>query len=164
MHRGRLTIASLLGAVIFCGIILAGLRSGSTDWFKSIYTATFVALVYSAIAARYRGPFWYGFAVAGWAYFLIGFGPWINAAPGTDPQQAVNRDIVTSVVPHFVSGTMSMRDPPLQPGGGRPVANFFFQPEWSNRDGICHSVLTIVFAFLGGLVSRKLAGRSSTDR
>ncbi len=164
MHRGRLTIASLLGAILFCGIILAGLRSGSNDWFKSIYTATFVVLVFSAIAARYRGPFCYGFAVAGWAYFVIGFGPWIGAPAGPYPLQAVNRNIVTSVVLEFVSGTMSMRDPRPLPGAGGPVANLVFQPQWSNRDGICHSVLTILFAFLGGFVSRKLARRAIEPR
>jgi hypothetical protein len=159
MRRGRLTIASLSGAVIYCGIIFAGLRSGSNDWFKSIYTLTFVTLVFAAIAARYRGPFWYGFAIAGWAYFIIGFGPWIGAPIGSEPQQAVNRNLVTSVVLEFVSGTMSMRDARPQPGAGAPVANLIFQPQWSNRDGICHSALTVTFAFLGGFVSRTLARR-----
>jgi hypothetical protein len=161
MNRGRLTIGSLLGAIIFFGIIFAGLRSGSNDWFKSIYTLTFVTLVFSAIAARYRGAFWYGFAVAGWAYFIVGFGPWIGAPPGSEPLQAVNRNIVTSVVLEFVSGTMSMLDPRPQPGAGGPVANLVFQPQWSNRDGICHSVLTIFSALLGGLVSKRLARRPS---
>jgi hypothetical protein len=38
MHRGRMTIGRLLLAIMFFGIIFAGLRSGSNDWFKVIYT------------------------------------------------------------------------------------------------------------------------------
>ncbi len=34
MHHGRFTIARLLGSIMFFGIVLAGLRSGSNDWFK----------------------------------------------------------------------------------------------------------------------------------
>src|SRR5262245_25907390 len=104
MHHGRLTIAWLLAAIVVLGILFAGLRSGSNDWFKVIYTATFITLVYAAITARYRGAFWYGFAVAGWAYFLIGFGPRIGSPPGSEPLHAVNRNIVTSVVLEIVSG------------------------------------------------------------
>src|SRR4051812_23788071 len=110
MPRGRFTIGKLLGVITFCGILLAGLSSGSNDWFKSIYTLTFLTLVYAAIAARYRGPSWYGFAVAGWAYFVVGFGPWIGSPPGSEPLRAVNRNLDTAVVLEIVSGTMMRRD------------------------------------------------------
>ena len=96
--------------------------------------------------------------------FIIAFGPWIGGPPGSEPQQTVNRNIVTSVVLEIVSGTMSMRDPRPQPGAGVPVANLILQPQWSNRDGICHSVLTILFGFLGGFASRSLARRPSNER
>jgi hypothetical protein len=162
MHHGRFTIARLLGAIMFFGIVFAGLRSGSNDWFKLIYTLTFIMLVYATIAARYRGAFWYGFAVAGWAYFIIGFGPWIGSPPGSEPLRAVNRNLVSSVVLEIVSGTMSRRD--LAPSGaGGPATNMILQMHWANRDGICHSALTILFAFGGGIVSGVVARRPSTD-
>ncbi len=41
MHRGRMTIGRLVLAIMFFGVIFAGLRSGSNDWFKVIYTLTF---------------------------------------------------------------------------------------------------------------------------
>ena len=162
MHHGRFTIARLLCAIMFLGIVFAGLRSGSNDWFKMVYTLTFITLVYAAIAARYRGAFWYGFAVAGWAYFLVGFGPWIGSPPGSEPLRAVNRNIVTSVVLEIVSGTMSRSDSAPSATGG-PLPNMIRQMQWANRDGICHSALTILFALVGGIVSRIVARRSSTD-
>ncbi len=53
MHHGRLTIARLLGAIVVFGIFYAGLPSGSNDWFKLIYTLTFIAMVYAAIARAF---------------------------------------------------------------------------------------------------------------
>jgi hypothetical protein len=35
-----------------------------------------MALLTATVLARYRGAFWYGFAVFGWGYFLLGLGPW----------------------------------------------------------------------------------------
>jgi hypothetical protein len=162
MGRGRFTIARLLIAIVFFGIVLAGLRSGSNDSFKLIYTLTFITLIYSAIAARYRGAFWHGFAVAGWAYFIVAFGPWIGSPPGSFPLHTVNRNIVTSVILEIVSGTMSAIDA-ASPGAGGMPNNMIDQLRWANRDGICHSALTLVFATLGGLVSRRMARRPSTD-
>ncbi len=92
------------------GVILAGLRSGSNDWFKSIYSLTFLTLVYAAIAVKSRGAFWYGFAVAGWAYFIVGFGPWIGSPQGTQPLRAVNRNLITSIILEVVTDKLSDPD------------------------------------------------------
>ena len=159
MNRGRMTIGRLLLAIMFFGFIFASLGSGSNDWFKLIYTLTFISLVYAAIAARYRGAFWYGFAVAGWAaYFIVGFGPWIGSPPGSEPLRAVNRIIVTSVVLEIVSGNMPESEMPAADASGLE-SNMVRQMHWANRDGICHSALTILFAVVGGSVSRFLANR-----
>jgi hypothetical protein len=157
MRQSRLTIARMLGIIMLCGIVFAGLRSGSNDWFKLIYSLTFFALVYAAIAARYRGPFWYGCAVSGWAYFIVAFGPWIGSPPGSEPLRAVNRNLVTSVVLEVVSGTMSISDPPSSATG--LTAMMISQMHSANRDGICHCALTTLFAVAGGFVSSAMARR-----
>ena len=162
MRRGRSTIGRLLVAIMFFGVIFAGLRSGSNDWFKVIYTSTFFSLVYAAIAARYRGAFWFGFAVAGWAYFIVGFGPWIGSPPGSEPLRAVNRNIVTSVILEIVSGIMSTNET-LSAGNGSVASHMFREMHSANRDGICHSALTILFAVVGGSVSKSLAKRPTTQ-
>ena len=136
MRQSRFTIARMLGIIMLFGIVFAGLRSGSNDWFKLIYSLAFFALVYAAIAARYCGPFWYGFAVSGWAYFVIGFGPWIGSPPGSEPLRAVNRNLVTSVVLEVVSGSISIGDPPSSATG--LTAMMISQMHSANRDGICH--------------------------
>jgi hypothetical protein len=164
MRKNRFTIARLLGAIVVLAMIFAGLRSGSNDWFTLIYTLVFLTLVYSAIVARYRGAFWHGFAIAGWAYFLIGFGPWIGGLPAPEPQQAVNRNIVTSVVLEIVTGIMYRVDAAAL-GDALPPTDrasiMISNLRSANRDGICHSALTILFAWVGGFVSRTVAKRGS---
>ncbi len=160
MPRSRFTIAGLLGVIVILSMFFAGLRSGSNDWFKLIYTLVFLTLVFAAIAARYRGPFWYGFAVAGWAYFLIAFGPWIATHPGGEPLHAVNRNIVTSVVLEIVAAIMFRFDA-MATGGPVPVTDIasmmILKLREANRDGITHSALTILFALAGGWLARWMA-------
>jgi hypothetical protein len=162
MRKSRITIARLLGVIVILGMIFAGLRSGSNDWFKLIYTVVFLTLIFAAISARYLGAFWHGFAIAGWAYFLIGFGPWIGSPPGSEPLQAVNRNIVTSVVLEIVSAIMYRVDAAALGGAlppTDPASMMISQLRSANRDGICHGALTILFAFVGGFVARVVARR-----
>ena len=155
MARIRFSISHLLCLVGFLGLALAGLRSGSNDWFKSLYTLTFITLLYGAIAAQYPGAFWYGFAVVGWAYFLIGFGPWIGPSPGPG---AVNRDLVTSVIEEIVSGMLPASVPTRV--SDMQVWTMMRDLREANRNGICHSALTILFGIAGGLVARRLESRA----
>jgi hypothetical protein len=167
MPKSRMTIASLLGLIAIVAMILTALRSGSNDWFKLNYTLVFLTLVYAAIAARYRGPFWYGFAIAGWAYFLIAFGPWIGTQQVGHPQHAVNRNIVTSLFLEIVSAIMDRIDAISHAEGTPPVDSVSMMManlRSANRDGICHCSLTLLFACLGGFVSRTLAKREREAR
>ena len=69
-----------MSGVVVLALGLAVLRSGSFAWFRACYALTLLALLVAIIGARYRpggkGAFWFGFAVFGWGYFLIGIGPW----------------------------------------------------------------------------------------
>ncbi len=116
MERYRISIAGALGAVLYSALVLAAIKSGSNDWFKLIYSLTFVVLLYAAIAARYRGPFWHGFAVVGWAYFVVGFGAWI------DDGHEANESWSLLVVPGGTRITLAAR-------GGRPER---WRPELCN--------------------------------
>jgi hypothetical protein len=80
MGRHRFPIAALMAGVVFLALGLAVLRSGSFACFRASYAVTLLALLLAIVAARYlpsgEGAFWFGFAVFGWGYFLIGIGPW----------------------------------------------------------------------------------------
>jgi MFS family permease len=87
--RLRFSIASLLAAIIFCGVGLAALRSASALWASALFTIV-VALLSSAIPCTMasRGPHrltWAGLAVFGWIYLAIAFGPWPFSPDGPPP-------------------------------------------------------------------------------
>lgn len=154
MNRFRFSIASVLMAVVYIAILFAALKSGSNDWFKLVYTATFVMLLYGGIAARYRGPFWYGFAVVGWAFFLVGFGGWVdNPYPGRSGR-VINRNLISAIIPEIISGSLN------QPADSTKASSTMRQNEWANRDGVCHSGLTLIFGILGGLTARRVASNA----
>jgi hypothetical protein len=103
MGRLRIPLAGMLVAVVFAAMACAALRSGSSFWFGSFYTMTIVAL----IAARFRRgaerAFWYGFAVFGWGFFLLGSGRFMAPVFAMDGEvTGVNSTLFTSKVALFL--------------------------------------------------------------
>ncbi len=154
MVRFRVSLAALLLAVFYSGLIFAALRSGSESWARSIYTITAAVLIFATIAAKHRGVFWHGFAVAGAAYFLIGFGPWIPGAPGSEGR-GLNRNLSTAVV---IDAAVDAVIPPDQPPPGHNSSYYLDrESQKANLRGIVHSALTMVLATFGGAGARALA-------
>ena len=148
----RVSLASLFVAVLVCGILLAGLRSGSVGWFFVIYNATFVLLLFAALAARWRSAFWYGFAV------LAGATSWSGLGRTRDsPQGTINHYLPTSTIQTLVARTLTDTE--------RPISSSNYRVRITNRCGIGHCALTILFALCGGLIAIILdrkASRSSS--
>jgi hypothetical protein len=77
--RGRgVAVSGVMALILFTTLGLAGFRSGSEEWFRSLYTMTIIAMLWCALAAKFtRGPgsaFWYGAALFGGSYLILGFG------------------------------------------------------------------------------------------
>jgi hypothetical protein len=154
MVRFRVSLAGLLLVVLFAGLVLAALRSGSDAWARSIYTATAAALLFAGVAARYRGVFWHGFAVVGAGYFVVGFGPWVAGPPGAEGR-GLNRNLTTAVV---VDAVVEAIAPPDNPPPGHNT-DYYLAREGhkANLRGIAHSALTVMLAVGGGVGARVLA-------
>src|SRR5262245_1687641 len=145
MSGFRFSIAAVLALTLFAGLVFGALRSGATIWFQSIYTLTFVILLFAAIAARYRGAFWYGFAIVGWAYFVLGFGPW-NYSGG----YALSRGLLISSIAEKPAAFLQDERLPTK-----------VRDEYRlNRVGVCQISLTIPLALVGGVVSVLVASGS----
>ncbi len=165
--RWRVSMAGMLGVVLFSGLVLAALRSGSDPWFRTIYTVTAAALLYAAAVARSRGPSWGGFATVGLLYFVLGFGPWIIGPPGSEGR-GLNRNLATSALVEYATNAIAARDGP-PPGH---VTGYYLMVEGrkGNLNGILHSALTILLAAAGGVAARLAAtkagrrGASATRR
>lgn len=154
MVRFRISMAGMLLAVLFSGFVFAALRSGSDIWAQGIYSATAAVLLFAGIAAKHRGVFWHGFAVAGAGYFVIGFGPWIAGPPGSEGR-GLNRNLVTAIL---VDAVVEAVAPPDRPPPGHNSEYYVTrESQKANLRGITHSALTVILAVGGGAIARALA-------
>jgi hypothetical protein len=80
MKFPRFSIASLLVAVAIFAIGMACLMFASTPWAGMLLSVTLGALTLALLGVFYRRgerrAFWAGFALCGWVYMTLSFGPW----------------------------------------------------------------------------------------
>ena len=158
MKRFRFTLAQLIAVVLVVGFGFAAMRSGSDLCLRLSWTFTASVLLAAAIAARYRGAFWYGFAMVGWGYFLLGSVAWTGMQHTQFPDHAtLNRMLFSndlnvylcSYVPEFhTEGFSSNLD----------------VERCRNIEVICHSLLTLAFAPIGGMLALLIAGQNRDER
>jgi hypothetical protein len=147
--KPRLSILGLMAVVAIIAVGFSAMRSGSDPWFRAVYTMTVVVLLAAAIAARSRGAFWFGFASVGWGYFLLGLGSTFNTMDSNSlADRAPNHNLLTNqvlrravVYLHHDPATAYMRR------GAGSVDLFRVR---ANSVGSGHSMLTLLFAFVGG--------------
>jgi hypothetical protein len=180
--KGRMTVAQLMGVVAIAGLAAWAFRSGTDYSFKVVYTATVFGLIVAAVAARYRGPFWYGFAIAGWAYFLIGFNP-PTVLPGVGfgttlyPQhRQINPALLSSLYLQEMCIVL-VAEPkalPVDPAATMQRKNELTirysqdKSAWDlkigNIVGIGHSLLTVLIGTIGGWTARLLCAPSPASK
>ena len=82
MKFPRFSIASLLVTVAICAIGMACLMFASTPWAGMLLSVTLAALTLALLGVFYRRgerrAFWAGFALCGWIYMTMSFGPWFK--------------------------------------------------------------------------------------
>lgn len=183
MKHIRFTIAGLLGVILVLGIGFAGLRESSDPCESGLFTLTIGVLLISILAAIHRlgskRAFWIGFALFGWTYLGLALVPSIesrlittkglaslasrvagdsvvqgifgwNSSSNKPPENNIAFDVANSSqpAPVYVKGTIE--DITVLAGvvgSGGTTENFV---------RIGHSLLTLIAALLGGLLSRHL--------
>ena len=82
MKRLQISIAALILVIVVFAFVLTALRTASDLWYGDLYTFSAAILLTSVVASRFRRgnerAFWFGFAVFGWGFFLLGSGPWLS--------------------------------------------------------------------------------------
>ncbi len=150
-------LASIL-TIVALAIAFTALKTASNLWYSTFYTFTTILLLSAVIAARFRRgsekAFWFGFAVFGWCFFVLGLGPW--PSPGDDEGDgigiAVNRNLLTSRVILFLV-------PYLRTETGNLEA---LDKITTNTIGIAHLLITLTMAIVGGMIAvliRRRRGR-----
>ncbi len=188
--RPRISIAALMGFVGIFGVGLAAFRYPSKLWGSFLISITVGALVVGTLGALFhRGlpqKFWAGYAICGWFYLLVHFGPWFREEMAPFLFTTACLDLI---YPHVaaVEQTTAMADPTSGAvyglaggfGGGASTAPAStIWEHWTGIDGadsgfrlvndfgvtrstpfelIGHSLLALLFAYLGGLTARRFA-------
>jgi hypothetical protein len=143
------SIHALVLVVAAFAMAFAGLRTASKLWYNVLYTFTAFLLLTAVLAARYRRgyerAFWFGFAVFGWGFFLLGYKPWINAfeALDEDTDTPLNSKLLTTrvillLLPHL-----------------RRAANDLgaIDDITQTTIGIAHLLMTLFVGIAGGLIA-----------
>jgi hypothetical protein len=153
-----------MAGIALAAFFLAALRAGSSAWFHGAYTLTFGMLLAAVLAARYRGAFWFGFAVFGWGYFLVGHGAWSARPPMSDGELGLNSKLLMSEYLENLCFTL-VREPDVpfgHPNYERRYADYADRVKQTLGIGFC--LLTLVVAILGGIASAIFAARGTRGR
>jgi hypothetical protein len=168
--KARPTVLGLMGVVACIAIALAAVRSNDQLSAAVVFALTFLILCTSTLVALYRRGAWAGFAVFGWAQFLI-CQP--NTAPPVGATSLSNGIAYRLLIRHHGTGQEIPRltyQPPefttvLDIGDGKPIlvseskqvhAHRGFIPVHGLRACLCLSSLLagLLGAAVGGLIAR----------
>lgn len=167
MTGTRFSIASLLIALAVLGFALVALNPPSLLKADLLKVATACILLTALLAAinfaESRRAFWLGFALFGWFYFVVAF----TAALPTirHPIERPLREIRNAVWGTRVTAPVSQLG---QPQSGFDVfydhkaGQILTVPAWEYGFGeTAHCLANLAFAFMGGMVGRRLAARAA---
>src|SRR5258708_6300527 len=106
----RFRILSLMGLISTLALGMAALRYPSSMWASAIFTLALVAFTIATLVARFgkRGGFAVGFAICGWLYMGLAFGPWFEDHMGHRLLSTAILDVLYSHV--------AVPQPPMGPG------------------------------------------------
>lgn len=167
MHRTQLSLAGLMGIVLFAALGLAALLNASPLWasFSFMFAVALMSTsILGAFACRGKARMtWLGVAVFGWVYLGIVFGPLTNGNGTTIPplptmalyeylmeknlipkSKAAYKDVMFN---NFIQSE-SLLDKAILAGKPRVLVDVM------DLKRIVHSLGAIVFAVIGGLTGR----------
>lgn len=171
MRRFRYSIASLIGLVIFAAISAASLRASTDAWDSWIFAGTLFVLTSSVLLSAHSygstRTFWPGFAVFGWAYLVATLVP--SVATRLPTSMGLTRIAMISA-PSRAAGMLFLDYDDdgrldLLVADDRQQLRTWIASGPASPDRfveIGHSLITLVFAFMGGHLSRIVAERKSS--
>lgn len=146
----RVPILAIVLIVASLAIAFTALRTASQAWHEVTYTFTVLALLTAMLASRFRRgserAFWYGFAVFGWAFFLLGYRPWMNAFNEVDDEglgSPFNPFLLTSRLFEYLLPRVR-----LTTNDGAMIDEIT-----STTLAVLHLLMTLAVAFVGGIVA-----------
>src|SRR3954447_14795113 len=147
--RPRLSLQVMMACILVLALAIAALRSPSDSWVGVMYSMPPALLMTAVLGVVYRRgsrrAFWLGFALFGWAYWLLSFGPWFDtwAAPHLVLTRPVKQLSYVMHPERVFEGPIGMGTPD----------DFASRSSFKKRDNfwrIGKSLAVLVVALLGG--------------
>jgi hypothetical protein len=159
--RYRFTLAALMGAVALVAVGVAALRSPTALWASLVILLALGAICGATVGAILRrGPArgaWLGFAVFGWAYFLLTLSPW-GGEYGLGPARFLTRAstaLLLQIDPDLVEMPVAgVEEFAVFAGTGKSRSYYH---------GIFHALTAVIFAAAGALVGRVVAASGDPE-
>ena len=163
--RFRMSIAALMTVVLVLAVGFAALRSGSEGWSLVVFNLTLLLLFAAIPGAIYRRDRdragWVGFALFGWGYWILSFGPGFRTE--IRPQLATT-PLLDYLYPQIA---------PIPPPGAvfDENTNKYYANDQSGRFVVWgpdteppfrrtgHSLIAVLFGLMGALMARAFAAR-----
>lgn len=159
-YRRRFTIAGLLGLVLVFALGLAAIRQASVLWTAGAATITLALLLTAVVGTIWlRGPdqaYWGGFALFGWSYVILANWDWVGGQFGHDLTSGFG-DLADLAIPVPRLTTNTMPGDAMDQMATRSV-------KLGNFVQIGRSLITLIFALLGGFIARTFADRTESAR
>ena len=140
--RPRFSIAALMWFIVIFGIGLAAFRYPNKLWASFLFSISICAMLVGSLGAVFhRGlpqKFWAGYAICGWFYLLLSFGPWfaIEVSP-----YLFTTAILDLIYPHVAAPEQTamlknnMQVFGLAGGFGGPMPPVSIWEHWTKIDG-----------------------------
>jgi hypothetical protein len=162
--RVRVTIRGLIGLVFFVGFALAALRGASLGWATASILLALLALCTATLGALTgRGTArvaWVGFAVFGWAYFVLHFWAPAQWKSGYGPAHfttwAIGEVILPRTFPELEEGVLN--------GGQEEFVILRSGRSGSFFCAACHALASILFGLIGAALGPLVAARRVEER
>ena len=161
--RVRFTIRGLMALVLLLGFGFAALRGATLGWAVASILIALLALCSATLGAVVRcgssRPSWVGFAIFGWAYFLLHFGPWAEWTTGYSPAH-----FTTWAIDRLL---LSRLDPELEAGQAiSGVESFVILSSGKSGSFFCavfHTIASLLFGLIGSALGIVLSERSESQ-
>ncbi len=167
MRRFRFHLGTLVILVLLLAVGFAALRESNNIWDSSIFSITlgmlFISILLAVHRTEKRRAFWIGYALFGWSYLGLTLMPSIESRLITTKALAYldskmpGRSMVYAI---NSSGKLTLNGRPITSitsnGGSTGTASGTTE----NFVRIVHSLIALIAAILGGLLSRYLYFRN----
>jgi hypothetical protein len=162
--RYRISIASMMAAILIMALCLVALRLNSVFWGGMVLLTT-LALLCGAIFMSLAGSgpsrlAWIGCAVFGWPCFILGFGPVANEHLGQPRMTEMFEEAIPYINPELDSKLKTFALPGRKGYSESLAVNAItYVPSLQRYRQSSLSMLTLGFAALGAILGRSHAVR-----